>query len=104
MSKYLIQYTYSCTNAFFKYLKEHNIENLIKSLKEVEKHAMGEDDGENASLWFKFGEDDNLVSTIKSIKIDLELPKEHSNRKLLIEKMESIIGLNPSDELRVYYS
>ncbi len=105
MPKNLIQYRYSCTNAIFNFLKDGDIEKLIADLKRIETHAsenvVGKSVSEDASLWFKFSDDDTLATDIGNIETDLQLPVSHSNRKLLIEKFEGVIN---DHEIQVFYS
>ncbi len=100
----IIKYVYSCTNAFFNYLKNENLEELIQELRRVEKHAYQETDSETSSLWFKFGKGDTGATDINNIQSGLSLPKNHRNYKYLIEQINGVIGLAPEDELQVYYS
>ena len=98
--KNLIQYTYSCTNIMFKFLKQQCDETeLITKLKEIESLAKNESN-KKGSLWFKFGLTDTLATTISDIETDLK----DKNKTFLIERFESVIGLNPDDELQVYFS
>ncbi len=103
--KNLIQYKFSCTNAMFNFLKNKDLDKLLADLNRTEKHASenmaGKDIGKDASLCFKFGDDDTLVTTIGDIAKDLSLPSKHGNHKLMIENFESIIN---ESELRVFYS
>lgn len=100
----LIQYTYSCTNAMFNYLKDCDKGKLISELDRIEQHAKENIGGKYTALWFKFGEDDPLSTTIRDIDRELDLPTTNNNRKFLEEKFESITDLEPDKELRVYYS
>lgn len=99
--KHLIQYRYSCTNAIFNFLKDGDIEKLIADLKRIETHAEENVGGEDASLWFKFTDDDTQATDIGNIENDLQLPVSHNNRKLLIENFEGVIN---DHEIRVFYS
>jgi len=101
--KALTQYTFSCTNTMFNYLKDGDIDKLIIKLKEVESHAKETIEAKSgASLWFKFGKGDTLATDISDVENTLKYLNQ--NKVLLIEQFESIIGLEPDDELRVFYS
>lgn len=100
----LNQYRFACTNAMFNYLKDGDDEKLMSSLRTVEEDAKERIGGENASLHFKFGSMDTLCTTIGDIEKDVSLPSSHPNKKYLVECFEGVIGLEPCDELRVYYS
>jgi len=90
----------------FTYLKKtRDLTLLIATLKGIELIAIlrhGAEHGEGLS--FKFGTNDTICTTIHDIGNDLNLPSSHNNHKLIVEKMESIIGLEPDDELIVSYS
>lgn len=102
----LIQYRYSCEDAMFNYLKDGDLERLLAKLNWVEQLAMDSGLGTAPkSLWFKFGHQDTLATTIQDIKRDLTLPASHDNRKLIIEQFELVTNsLSPDNELRVYFS
>ena len=104
--KNLIQYRYSCEEAMFEFLKNGNVQNLIERLKRIEdihrKEIECTDD--ELGLWFKFGSDDTLATTIEDIEKDLNLPSNHGNHKLLIDKFLLAIDNNPETELMIYFS
>lgn len=103
--KNLIQYSFSCTNAMFNYLKDGNLGQLISDLNRVQDHAIENIGGEGASLWFKFGADDTLATTIGDIARDLQLPSSHGNHKLMIENFDLVVNnMDANKELRVFYS
>jgi len=102
--KNLIQYRFSCENAFFNYLKDKNISNLISKLKSVEHDAKKNIGGKNASLWFKFFKGDTAATTISDIVNSLQLHPTNNNHKYMIENFKLTTGLDVNHELRVFYS
>jgi|TARA_R110000851_G_scaffold196444_3_gene347410 hypothetical protein len=103
MRKNLIQYVYSCTNAFFIYLhKGEDLDLLIKDLERIQTHADENIGGKDCTLWFKFGDDDTLATDIGDVKRDLSTYGD--NKLLILSKMERCTGLGVNDELRVFYS
>lgn len=103
--KNLIQYSFSCTNAMFNYLKDNDLSRFVADLNRIQYHASETIGGENASLWFKFGADDTLATTISDIVNNLHLPLSHNNHKLMLEKFSLVVNNMEADkELRVFYS
>ncbi len=103
--KPLIQYVYSCTNAFFNYLKNENLDALINELERIQKDADENIGGKDFTLWFKFFDNDTGATDIGEIKNDLSLPAKHSNRLYMLDKfMICTKDINPKNELQVYYS
>ena len=103
--KKITELIYSCTNRMFNYVRNgRDLGDLIGYLRMYEENAIKKYGGENKGLCFKFGTNDTLCTTIDDIERDLNLPSAHSNHILLIEKMESTFGLNPNEQLEVYYS
>ena len=105
--KNLFEYNFSCTYAMHKFLKNGDKDALISRLKEIEsiESAKRTDDVEGASMWFKFGSDDTLATTIDDIESALSLPIGHSNRDLIIESFDRVSkDLDHKKELRVFYS
>jgi hypothetical protein len=90
-----IEFVYGCTEAMFNYTKDGNVQKLVNRLREIESHSGGE-------LWFRFGKDDTLATTIDDINVDLCLPKYHPNYELMVEKFEGVCGIEPDKELRVF--
>jgi len=91
----------------FKYLKDRNKKALLEKLLEVQNYCnikYGNLLGEK-SLWFKFGEDDTLSTTIDEIDVLLSLPKTHINNAYILEQFELVTNdIDPKNELIVYYS
>jgi len=104
--KSLAQYTYSCTNTIFKFLKNNDSNKLVSKLREIELHAKDSiPNSDEKSLWFKFGDYDTLSTTIQEIEHTLAMPITNGNRQLLIEQFEMVTqDIEPSKELRVFYS
>jgi len=104
--KNLIQYRYSCEEAMFEFLKDDDVTKLIEELKRIEQYHKGiiECTDDELGLWFKFGSDDTLATTIEDIEKDLNLPSNHGNHKLLIDKFLLAIDNNPETELMIYFS
>ncbi len=112
--KTLTQYTYSCTEAMFNYIKSNDLCALITKLKNIERHCVDSllndecltdkeilDITFSKRFWFKFGESDTLVTTIEDLERDLS---SRTNKDFRIESFELISGLNSKDELQVYFS
>lgn len=104
--KNLIQYRYSCEEAMFEYLKNRNVQNLIERLKHIEElhRKKIECTDDKKGMWFRFGNDDTLATTINDIERDLNLPSNSDNHELLIDRMKMVIDLNPETELLIYFS
>ena len=103
MEKNYIEYRYKVEELFFKYLKEGDLDLLIKKLYEIETLIENTfDDFGNKSLWFKFFDNDTLATTIGNIKGDLSLPSNHPNHRLMIENLSFAIELKK--ELEIYFS
>lgn len=83
-----------------------NVQNLIEKLKQIESHYKTtiECTDHEKGMWFNFGSNDTLATTISDIEKDLNLPNNHGNRELLIDKMKMIVDLNSGIELMIYYS
>lgn len=106
MARNLSHLVYSCSNAIFNYLKDSDVDRLIEDLSRVEEICFNEDEtkDETKDLWFKFGDDDTAASTIFNVHVTLLLPPKHPNHILLLEQFNRCIGLEPENEIRVYYS
>lgn len=104
--KNLIQYRYNCEEAMFEFLKNGNVQNLIEKLERVEEHHSEEIEctDDEKGIWFRFGSDDTLATTINDIERDLNLPSNHGNHKLLIDRMKMVIDLNSNVDLLIYFS
>lgn len=100
---------YSCTNAIFRYLKDFDLDRLISSLHEsenylIEKYIENDSYDSDMNMWFKFGTHDTLVTTISTIKNMLSLPIDHPNHKLMLDNFRLVVGINPEDEIKIYFS
>tara|TARA_R110000796_G_scaffold58413_6_gene134967 strand:+ start:683 stop:1015 length:333 start_codon:yes stop_codon:yes gene_type:complete len=110
MEKYknLIQYCYSCSNAFFIFLQDGDKDALTLKLGGIETHAFENleiEDKEGMSLWFKFGHDYALATDIGDIINDLSLHDTHPNRLFMLDNLKRVTkDINPDNELRVFYS
>ena len=103
MEKNYIEYRYKIEELFFKYLKEDDLDLLIKKLYEIETLIENTfDDFGNKGLWFKFFREDTAATTIGNIKADLSLPTNHPNHKLMIDYFSIVIQLN--GDLEIYFS
>ena len=98
-----IEYRYKVESLFFDYLKNGDLESLIKNLYEIETLIENTfDDFGNMSLWFKFFDNDSAATTIGNINGDLSLPSNHPNHKYMKECMELALELN--GEMQIYFS
>ncbi len=103
MEKHYIEYRYKIEELLFKFLKDEDLDFLIKKLYEIETLIENTfDDSGNKVLWFKFFDSDTLATTIGNINADLSLPSNHPNHKLIIEMFELAIELN--GDIRIYFS
>ena len=104
--KNLIHYRFTVENLFFKFTKKQiDLDELITLLCMLEgEHRLVENlPNDDKGLWFKFSKDDTLATTIS----DIERTFTHdtrNNQEFLLERMESVCGLNPDNELRIFYS
>lgn len=104
--KNLIEYNYSCTNAMFNFLKDNDLDALLEDLKRIEGIVSRNQisSANEASLWFRFGSDDTLSTTIRNIEVDLA-SSSNNDHKYMIENFEMVTkDINHENELRVYYS
>lgn len=95
-------------NAFFNYSKRNiGVSELVNELNEAEKQISSRNpEVENANLWFKFGVDDTLATTIQDVKNDLSLSHSHPNRMFLDEKINLCMenSLNSDYDIQIFYS
>lgn len=104
--KNLIHYRFTVENLFFKFIKKQiDLDELITLLYMVEsEHRFVENlPKDDKGLWFKFGKDDTLATTISSIE-RIFMYDHKSNQEFLLECMEAVCGLNPDNELQIFYS
>lgn len=100
-----IEVIYTCSTAMFNYLKNGNENLLISELKRAEQFMTDTYGGKNKCLWFKFGLDDTLATTITDIIIALKSPVNSRNRKLLIDGFQLVTkDLEIKNELQAFYS
>ena len=98
--KNLIQHRFACEQAMFNYIHGHTKESLLKSeLKQIEKRESVNNKNEDKELWFKFGSDDCLATTIDELIGDLN---GNVNKSFRQDQILSILGVN--SELEVYFS
>ncbi len=77
-----------------------DLDQFIHKLRMVEawcKQTLKDDTFQN-SLWFKFAEDDTVVTTIDDLERDLS----NTNREFTLERMREAINLG--EELFIHYS
>jgi hypothetical protein len=101
-----VEYIYSCTNAMFNYLKHKDVGILVEHLMEVEFDAIRKEKEHipQVGLYFKFGQDDPLTTTIADIRQTLKYGNQR-DKDFLIEQFEKVISvINPDDELEVYFN
>lgn len=104
--KNLIHYRFTVENLFFKFTKKQiDLDELITLLCMLEgEHRLVENlPNDDKGLWFKFGKDDTLATTISDIERTF-MHDTKSNQEFLLERMESVCGLNPDNELQIFYS
>ncbi|UJH90941.1 hypothetical protein LZ575_19975 [Antarcticibacterium sp. 1MA-6-2] len=69
----------------------------LRTIEDMHKQAVNDTDSDSG-LWFKFSEDDTIVSTINDLERDLA----DSNRNYTLKRMRE--ALNLDQELSVHYS
>lgn len=105
----LVQYTYSCSNAMFIYLRDNDLDKLIADLIRIENYARdkaiekeGYNETEDKTLWFKFFDGDTGATDISNVKRDLE---SVTNREYMLNNFRiTTEDLDPDKELRVFFS
>ena len=99
-----IDLIYSCSVAMYNYLKNRDLQALLKALIELQERYQSLH-GINKTIWFKFGSDDTLCTTISNIDVALCLPEKHGNHKLMLEQFAMVYNeMDANSELRVYFS
>jgi hypothetical protein len=104
--KNLIHYRFTVENLFFKFTKKQiDLDELITLLCMLEgEHRLVENlPNDDKGLWFKFSKDDTLATTISDIERTF-MHDTKSNQEFLLERMGAVCGLNPDNELRIFYS
>ncbi len=98
---HLNQYSHRVSILFNDYLQNRlDLDKFIQKLRVVEKQyeqSLNYKTPEN-SIWFKFSDDDTLVTTIGDLERDLS----NSNRGFTLERMREAINLD--NELFIHYS
>ena len=94
-------YNHRISSLFQAYVT-HSItkDELIEGLRKIETFHRNtiQDTDPNKSMWFKFNEDDTVVTTIDDLAKDLS----NSNREFTMEHLKE--SLNLEGELFIYYS
>ncbi len=105
--EHLIQYSSKVENLFRNYLKCNiNKETLIEELYKIEQYhqeSIGDAEGD-ADIWFKFGKDDKLCTTIANLDIDL---LDGKNKGFTEQRMIDCLSLDcyeKGTDLQIYYS
>ena len=97
--KDLIQYHFPAMEAFYIFLKDDNLNDLISRLRRIENHyrRINEQDIDDKGLWFRFFRGDTGAWTINDIVGDLK----SSNKKYVMQCMQICCD---TAEIEVYYS
>ena len=95
--KDLFQYHFNLMEAFYKFLKDENEENLMNVLYSTQSHMKTWIGGKDKDLWLRFFHGATEATTIQNIYIDLH----DSNRKYLLENMQICCD---TAEIEVYFS
>lgn len=104
MKKYVNELKYEVSEVFFNFLKDKDLGKLKTRLDRyivycVEMYGFG------GELWFKFGEDDTLCTTVGEIYHTLSLPENHKNHQFLLEQFRLVTGdIDPDHEIQPYFS
>jgi hypothetical protein len=95
---------YSCTLAMFNYLKNSDLQMLLNALIKAQEYYQALH-GKGKVIWFRFGSDDTLCTTISDIETALCLPENHGNHKLMLEQFAMVCNsMDANLELEVYFS
>lgn len=93
------QYHHRISILFQSYLTgDLELDLLITELRKIEDYHRGLTHT-SKDLWFKFSQDDTLITTIDDLKKDLSSP---SNRKFTLERIKESISLE--NELLIHYT
>jgi hypothetical protein len=105
--EHLIQYSSKVENLFRDYLKCNiNKQTLIEKLYEIEQYHQESIDETNLDngIWFRFGKDDKLCTTIANLDIDL---LDGKNKAFTEQRMIDCLSLDcyeKGTDLQIYYS
>ncbi len=92
------KYRSTVINLFQSFLAEKiNKKEFVSELYKIEMELGGNEIDND--LWFRFSDDDTLITTVCNLDIDLEGSK---NEKYVREQMQ--IAINNPKELKIYYS
>lgn len=94
--------TEQCVNAFKKYSQSRDVKDLAFRLNEANRYCQKEFGGNKKSIWFKFGNDDTMATTVNDIVGGLSLPPYHNNYRFIISKIKNVCRKNVN--LLVFYS
>ncbi len=100
--KDLIQYHFPAMEAFYTFLKDDNLNDLISRLRRIENHyrRINEQDIDDKGIWFRFSELDTQATTINDI-IGAFKGGTQANKDYMRNCMEWCCR---SAEIEVYYS
>lgn len=105
--KNLAKYVHSCSEAFFNFIKNDDLERLINYLKDLEISLVENQPSKNiewdiySTLWFKFSKDDTGATDIEDIQRTFTRDTKE-NQEYLREQIKRAISLQ--GELYVYFS
>jgi len=95
---------YNCTVAMYTYLKSRDLKSLLNTLIELQERYRALH-GEGKSIWFRFGDDDTLCTTISDIEVALCLPEKHTIHKLMLEQFAMVCNeMDATHELIIYFN
>jgi len=100
--KDLTQYKFESTVLIFNYLKDEDLDKLIKGLRKIERHAYNNiTKSKDKSLWFKFFKGYTGAMYISYIETVLK-DGTQANKEYLLECFRLTTSLD--QEIEVYYS
>lgn len=104
--KNLIEYRYHIEELFFKFVTDKiTLSEMISALKRLELTVQTKNNNTEQGLWFKFGTDDTLCTTIDDLERDLT--PNNKNYGFTFDRVVeayTLRGVNTNGELYIYFS
>lgn len=105
-NQHLNQHSFTVEKLFKEFIDgKKDKKQLIAELQTLEEHHKElTQDSSNKSLWFKFGKNDNLATTVRDLDIDLD---SFINKEFTLGRIKACLELNcleKGTDLQIYYS
>lgn len=104
--KNLIEYRYHIEELFFKFVTDKiSLAEMISALKRLELTVQTKNENTEQGLWFKFGTQDTLCTTIDDLERDLN--PNNKNYDFTFDRVVeayTLRGVNNDGELFIYFS